>query len=151
MAFPALLEKKSYFLFGPRQTGKTFLIRPTLREAKVYDLLDTSIYLALSQNPERIAQEFAPQDCIVVIDEIQRLPNLLKNAHRLIEERGVRFLLTGSSALKLRRGGMNVLGGRARTRVLHPLTCREPGGQFDINCIASGEGVHVRIQECNGS
>ena len=72
---PALLEKKSYFLFGPRQTGKTFLIRHTLTNARIYDLLDTSIYLALSRDPGRIGQELTPQDRIVVIDEIQRLPS----------------------------------------------------------------------------
>lgn len=129
---PALVKKKSYFLFGPRQTGKTFLIRHTLEGVRVYDLLDTSIYLALSQNPGRIAQELTPQDRIVVIDEIQRLPELLNEVHRLIEERGIRFLLTGSSARKLRRGGVNLLGGRARTKYLHPLTYRELGNRFDL-------------------
>ncbi len=129
---PALVKKKSYFLFGPRQTGKTFLIRHTLKGVRVYDLLDTSIYLALSHNPGRIAQELNPQDRIVVIDEIQRLPELLNEVHRLIEERGVCFLLTGSSARKLRRGGVNLLGGRARTKYLYPLTYRELGNRFDL-------------------
>ncbi len=127
-----LLGKKSYFLFGPRQTGKTFLIRHTLKNARIYDLLDTSLYLALSQNPGRIAEEILPQDEIVVIDEIQRLPDLLNEVHRLIEERGIRFLLTGSSARKLRRGGVNLLGGRARTKYLAPLTYKELGGHFDL-------------------
>jgi predicted AAA+ superfamily ATPase len=130
---PALLNKKSHFLFGPRQTGKTFLIRHTLKDVRVYDLLDTSVYLALSQNPGRIAQELTPKDRIVVIDEIQRLTDLLNEVHRLIEERGVRFLLTGSSARKLRRGGVNLLGGRARTKYLHPLTYIELGDRFDLN------------------
>lgn len=129
---PALLEKKSHFLLGPRQTGKTFLIRHALKGARVYDLLDSSIYLALSRRPERIAQELTPQDRVVVIDEIQRLPELLNEVHRLIEERGIRFLLTGSSARKLRRGGVNLLGGRARTTHLHPLTYRELGRRFDL-------------------
>ena len=130
--FPQLLSKKSHFLLGPRQTGKTSLIRHTLKGVRLYDLLDTSTYLALSQNPGRIAQELTPQDRVVVIDEIQRLPGLLNEVHRLIEERGVRFLLTGSSARKLRRGGVNLLGGRARTKYLHPLTYRELGDQFDF-------------------
>jgi len=68
----------------------------------------------------------------VVIDEVQRLPILLNEVHRLIEERGVRFLLTGSSARRLRQGGVNLLGGRARTRYLHPLTYRELGAHFDL-------------------
>ena len=75
---------------------------------------------------------WTPQDRLVVIDEIQRLPDLLNEVHRLIETRGVRFLLTGSSARKLRRGGVNLLGGRARTKYLHPLTCRELGAHFDL-------------------
>lgn len=136
----ALLEKKSHFLFGPRQTGKTSLVRHTLGGTKVYDLLDTGIYLALSQNPERLAQELKPKDRIVVIDEIQRLPNLLNEVHRLIEERGIRFLLTGSSARKLRRGGVNLLGGRARTKHLHPLTYQELGKHFDLDR-AIGRGL----------
>jgi len=129
---PALMEKKSHFLFGPRQTGKTSLIHHTLKGVKIYDLLDTSVYLALSQNPGRIGQELTPKDRIVVIDEIQRLPELLNEVHRLIEAHGTRFLLTGSSARKLRRGGVNLLGGRARTKYLHPLTYRELGDKFDL-------------------
>ena len=104
LKLPPLLEKKSYFLFGPRQTGKTFLIKKSLKGTKVYDLLDTSVFLALSQNPGRIEQEITPRDRLVVIDEIQRLPELLNEVHRLIENRGIHFLLTGSSARKLRRG-----------------------------------------------
>lgn len=129
---PGLLAKRSHFLFGPRQTGKTSLVRHSLKEAKVYDLLDTSVFLALSRNPGRLAEELKPRDSILVIDEIQRLPILLNEVHRLMESRGVRFLLTGSSARKLRRGGVNLLGGRARTKNLHPLTWKELGGRFDL-------------------
>jgi len=128
----SLLEKKSHFLFGPRQTGKTFLITHSLQGVRVYDLLDTSVFLALSRDPSRIEQELGPGDRVVVIDEIQRLPGLLNEVHRLIEGRGVRFLLTGSSARKLRRGGVNLLGGRARTKFLHPLTRKELGEHFDL-------------------
>ena len=128
-----LLRQKSHFLFGPRQTGKTFLARRMLKNARFYDLLDSSTYLALSQNPGRIAEEVSSLDRIVVIDGIQRIPGLLNEVHRLIEERGIRFLLTGSSTRKLRRGGVNLLGGRARTRHLHPLTYRELKGGFDLN------------------
>jgi predicted AAA+ superfamily ATPase len=129
---PALLKKRSYFLLGPRQTGKTALLRRTLPAARVYDLLDTSVYLALSQAPGRLAQELGPADRLVVIDEIQRLPELLNEVHRLMENRGIRFLLTGSSARKLRRGGVNLLGGRARIQYLHPLTSQELGDRFDL-------------------
>ncbi len=127
-----LLGKKSHFLFGPRQVGKTYLVRHTLKGVRLYDLLDSSIYLSLSRNPGRIAEELTPQDRIIVIDEIQRIPALLNEVHRLIEERGIRFLLTGSSARKLCRGGVNLLGGRARTKYLHPLTYKELGEGFDL-------------------
>src|SRR4030066_477531 len=129
---PFLLQKKSHFLFGPRQTGKTSLIRHSLKGVRSYDLLYNSVYLSLSQDPGRIAQEINPRDKIVVGDEIQRLPVLLNEIHRMIEERGIRFLLTGSSARKLRRGGVNLLGGRARTKYMHPLPYRELGNQFDL-------------------
>lgn len=128
----ALLEKKSHFLLGPRQTGKTFLVRHSLKGVRSYDLLDSSVYLTLSRNPGRIGEELDADERFVVIDEIQRLPELLNEAHRLIEERGVRFLLMGSSARKLRRGGVNLLGGRARTKYLHPLTYRELGERFSV-------------------
>jgi predicted AAA+ superfamily ATPase len=134
----AWLTKKSHFLFGPRQTGKSTLVRRRLPRARIYDLLDGAVYLALSR-PGRLGEELSPKDRLVVIDEVQRLPEILNEVHRLIEERGVRFLLTGSSARKLRRGGVNLLGGRARTRHLHPLTRRELGAAFDLNrAIARG-------------
>jgi predicted AAA+ superfamily ATPase len=127
-----LLSKKSHFLLGPRQTGKTFLIHHTLKNVRVYDLLDSEVFLTLSRNPGHIFEELQPQDRIVVIDEIQRLPELLNEVHRIIETRGIRFLLTGSSARKLRRGGINLLGGRARTKYLHPLTYKELNKHFDL-------------------
>jgi predicted AAA+ superfamily ATPase len=128
----ALLARKSHFLLGPRLTGKTTLLRRTLPGARVYDLLDSAVYLALSRNPGRIAEELPAGTDVVAIDEIQRLPELLNEVHRLIEERGVRFLLTGSSARKLRRGGVNLLGGRARVKYLHPLTYAELDTHFDL-------------------
>lgn len=127
-----LLAKKSYFLLGPRQTGKSFLVSHTLAGMRVYDLLDSPTYLALSRNPERIAQEVTERDRMVVIDEVQRLPHLLNEVHRLIEARRIRFLLTGSSARKFRGGGVNLLGGRARTQYLHPLTSHELGAEFNL-------------------
>lgn len=129
---PALLARKSHFLFGPRQTGKTTLIRRTLPEARVYDLLDNAVFLDLSQRPGRLMEELTPAVEVIAIDEIQRLPLLLNEVQRIIETHGVRFLLTGSSARKLRRGGVNLLGGRARKKVLHPLTWLELGEHFDL-------------------
>jgi predicted AAA+ superfamily ATPase len=136
---PVLLRGKSHFLLGPRQTGKSTLIQAQLPDVVTYDLLDSSVFLSLSQDPARLSQELTPSTKIVAIDEIQRLPDLLNEVHRLIEQRGIRFLLTGSSARKLRRGGVNLLGGRARTRYLHPLTWKELGGHFDLNrALAAG-------------
>jgi predicted AAA+ superfamily ATPase len=133
----SLLARKSHFLLGPRQTGKTFLVHQALPAARVYDLLDSATYLALSRDPGRIAQEISAGDRIVVIDEVQRLPELLNEVHRLIERRRLHFLLTGSSARKLRGGGVNLLGGRARTLYLHPLTSRELGARFDLRRAAA--------------
>ncbi len=127
-----LLKKKSIFLFGPRQVGKTWLIKHALPRCRTYDLLDSRTYLKLNRSPERLEQELRPEDRIVVLDEIQKVPHLLDEVHRLIESRGIHFLLTGSSARKLRRGGVNLLGGRARTRTLHPFTYRELGERFDL-------------------
>jgi predicted AAA+ superfamily ATPase len=133
------LGTKSHFLFGPRQTGKTFLIHQVFSGIRVYDLLESSVYLSLSRNPGLLEEQLLPEEKVVVIDEVQRLPELLNEVHRLIEKKRIRFLLTGSSARKLRRGGVNLLGGRARIRQLHPLTSRELGTQFSLGkAIARG-------------
>jgi uncharacterized protein len=128
----ALTNKKSHFLLGPRQTGKTFLIRETLPNCKYYNLLASDVFLKLSQAPQRIREELSPEDKVIVIDEIQKLPELLDEVQLLIEEKGIHFLLTGSSARKLKQHGINMLGGRARIKHMHPLTCREIGQDFDL-------------------
>ncbi len=121
----ASLRRKSCFLFGPRQTGKSTLVRHTLPGARIYNLLDADVYSLLGRRPSILREEAEDGDRIVVIDEIQKLPSLLDEVHLMIEERGTRFLLTGSSARKLRRGGVNLLGGRARELRMHPLVYRE--------------------------
>lgn len=124
-----LLSKKSFFLFGPRATGKTHLIRDQLtNQAYLIDLLKSDLYLRLSQNPsdlEFLLASPSAQNKIAVIDEIQKVPQLLDEVHRLIEEKGMRFLLTGSSARKLKRGQANLLAGRAWSASLFPLCSRE--------------------------
>jgi predicted AAA+ superfamily ATPase len=125
-----LAGRKSLFLFGPRQTGKTALVRHALPGARIYDLLDGDVFLTLSRRPAQLGEELGPEDRLVVLDEIQKLPVLLDEVHRLIEQRQVRFVLTGSSARKLRRGGVNLLGGRAPSRTLHPFIYRELGDEF---------------------
>jgi len=127
---------RSCFLFGPRQTGKSMLVRETLPpETPVYNLLDHRVFLDLSSDPSRIRQEMEARnlrDKLVVVDEIQKLPVLMDEVHLLIETRGLRFLLTGSSARKLKRSGVNLLGGRARSRHLHPLSWKELGAAFQL-------------------
>jgi len=130
-------SSRSCFLFGPRQTGKSMLLRETLPpDTPVYNLLDHRVFLDLSTDPSRIRQELEARnlrDSLVVVDEIQKLPSLMDEVHLLIETRGLRFLLTGSSARKLKRSGVNLLGGRARARHLHPLSWKEVGPGFELS------------------
>lgn len=120
---PKFLSKKSHFLLGPRAVGKSHLVKSQLPEAQIFDLLDNSVYDSLLRNPHLLASEIKKP--LVVIDEIQKIPRLLDEVHRLIEDKKIKFLLTGSSARKLRRGGANLLAGRARSLELFPLTSRE--------------------------
>ena len=129
-----LLAMKSFFLFGPRATGKTTLIRQQLaKTATIIDLLDSRYYLRLSGAPHELESiiDAGPAD-IIVIDEIQRIPELLNEIHRLIENRNFTFLLTGSSARKLRRGKANLLAGRVWNAGMFPLIYREIP-DFDLN------------------
>ncbi len=119
-----LLSKRSHFLFGPRGVGKSTLIAETLPDAEVYDLLDASVFQRLVRDPTLISQE-TKSTTLVVIDEIQKLPLLLDEVQRLIVKRKQKFLLTGSSARKLRKGGANLLAGRAYQASLFPLTFQE--------------------------
>jgi predicted AAA+ superfamily ATPase len=121
---PNLLKKRSYFLMGPRGTGKSTLIEQTLPKARIYDLLDASQFQRLLLDPTLLAQE-TKADTLVVIDEIQKLPSLLDEVQRLIVKRKQTFLLTGSSARKLKKGGANLLAGRAFQASLFPLTSQE--------------------------
>ena len=128
---PELLEKKSFFLFGARATGKTTLIQTSLPQALVIDLLDTRTYKVLLQDAGALADLIRGNQKIVVIDEIQKLPNLLDEVHRLIQKERRTFLLTGSSARKLKHGSANLLAGRAREARLFPLTWPEINS-FDL-------------------
>jgi predicted AAA+ superfamily ATPase len=120
-----LLKEKSFFLFGPRSTGKSTLIRQQLPEAIVYDLLDDEIFKRLLERPKLLSEENADPAILIVIDEIQRLPQLLHEVHRLITKEKRKFLLTGSSARKLNRAGVNLLAGRAWRADFFPLTFNE--------------------------
>jgi predicted AAA+ superfamily ATPase len=127
------LPDRSFFLFGPRGVGKTTWLREVLADASFFDLLDSSLYLEFSQSPGNLEAMIGnlPKGSWVVIDEIQKIPYLLDEVHRLMETRGWRFALCGSSARKLRRGGVNLLGGRAITRNLDTFSHKELGDLFD--------------------
>ena len=122
-----LLKKKSFFLFGPRATGKSTLVKQQLlNTAGIIDLLDSRLFLRLSSAPHDLEEIIDARNTnLVVIDEIQRIPELLNEVHRLIEDRKMRFLLTGSSARKLKRGNANLLAGRVWEAGLYPLTWKE--------------------------
>ncbi len=130
------LPRGSFFLFGPRGTGKTTWLRSVLPGALVVDLLRPGEYRRLSARPERLAQRVrsAPPGSDIVVDEIQRVPELLNAVHSLMQSGGGhRFILTGSSARKLRHGGVNLLAGRAILRTMHPFMAGELGCSFDLD------------------
>lgn len=126
------LKRKSVFLLGPRQTGKSSYIREQLPGHILYNLLLPDLYSRLNIDPESLIREIQDASKIVVIDEIQRIPKLLDVVHYLIEERKVRFLLTGSSARKLKSTQINMLGGRARLKHLNPFTFNELGAKYSL-------------------
>ena len=126
-------QNKSFFLFGPRGTGKTTWVKSTFPDAVYIDLLEAEIFNDLLANPQRL-ESFIPKDFKnwIIIDEIQKIPELLDEVHRLIEKYKYKFILTASSARKLRKKGVNLLGGRALTYFLHPLTSKELKDDFDL-------------------
>ena len=138
--FSSVISRKSLFLFGPRQTGKTSYIKNQLLKdtevALYWTLLDGRLRLKLESDIGLLRQEVEIKDlhdCLIVIDEIQKCPQLLDEVHYLIEERNIRFVLTGSSARKLKKAGVNLLGGRAAERHVHPFTYPEIGSHRDYN------------------
>lgn len=131
LSLQEILKSKSCFLFGPRQTGKTSLILQQFPKAKKIDLLESDTYRKFTTNPERLRQELN-QESLIIIDEIQRIPELLFEVHHMIEKNHSRFLLTGSNPKKLRKKGVNLLGGRARSRILHPFIKTELGAHYDF-------------------
>ncbi len=124
----------SFFVFGPRGTGKTTWTKKTFPSALYLDLLESELFNDLLANPGRL-ENLIPKgfNGRIIIDEVQRVPELLNEVHRLIENRGNRFILTGSSPRKLRKRGHNLLAGRALTLYMHQLTAAELGKDFDLN------------------
>jgi len=131
------LGTETFFLWGPRQTGKTTLLREDYSDAMWIDLLKADEFRRYLQNPELLRGELAARESVrqVVIDEVQKVPQLLDEVHWLHENRGIRFALCGSSARKVKRGQANLLGGRAVRYELHGLTALELARDFDLNRI----------------
>lgn len=127
--------KESFFLFGPRGTGKSTWLRSRYQNALWIDLLEPESFRAYSARPERLKELVFgnPENKTVVIDEVQKAPDLLDVVHSLIEKKyGIQFILTGSSSRKLKRTGVDLLAGRALMRSLHPFMAAELKGEFNL-------------------
>jgi predicted AAA+ superfamily ATPase len=128
---------ETFFLWGPRQTGKSTLLRRRYGDGRWVDLLKADEFRRYVSRPELLRQELEAEDpgsgCQIVIDEIQKVPALLDEVHWLIENRGFHFALCGSSARKVKRGAANLLGGRAIRYELHGLSAREIGRDFNLD------------------
>ena len=134
--YPRLLKapEQSFFLFGLRGSGKSTWALRTFPDASRFDLLDEGLYQDFLRDARLFGRELRriPEGQTVIVDEVQRLPVLLNEVHRFIESRGLRFVLLGSSARKLKQAGTNLLAGRALRRIMHPLLPQELGADFDL-------------------
>jgi len=125
-----LPARQSAFLWGPRKTGKTTLLKQRFPKSIIYDFLKTDFFLAVIKNPALLREQILsqPRELLkepIIIDEVQKIPAVLDEVHWLIENKGLRFILCGSSARKLKRGQANLLGGRAWRYELFPLVSKE--------------------------
>lgn len=125
----------SFFLFGLRGVGKSTWVRQTFPDAVRFDLLDEGLYQSYLRDPRLFGRELLRVNPghTIVVDEVQRLPVLLNEVHRFIEDRGLRFVLLGSSAKKLKQAGTNLLAGRVLRRIMSPFLPAELGADFDLN------------------
>ncbi len=121
----------SAFLWGPRKTGKTYWINKYYKDGIIIDLLKTDVFADYASRPLLLRERYQEHHGLIIIDEIQMVPDLLNEIHWLIENSHVSFLMTGSSARKLLRGHANLLGGRAWRYAMAPLTYGETRG-FDL-------------------
>jgi len=133
-----LPANRSAFLWGPRKVGKSYWIHHALPKATVIDLLKTDVFAEYAGRPALLRERFQDHWGLIVLDEVQKVPSLLDEVHWLIENKGLSFLLTGSSARKLRRGHANLLGGRAWRRTMVPLSALEVEGFELERVMASG-------------
>ncbi len=132
-----LPKRQSAFLWGPRKTGKTTYLRASFPGSLRYDMLQTDLFLEFTKRPFLLREQLLAADPErlkepIIIDEVQKVPQLLDEIHWLIENKGLRFILCGSSARKVKRGKGNLLGGRAWRYELHPLVSAEVG---DLNLL----------------
>ncbi|MES2615212.1 MAG: DUF4143 domain-containing protein [Bdellovibrionota bacterium] len=126
-------SQESIFIWGPRQTGKSTLLHFIFPMATRIDLLKNNVYMKYKNNPSLLREEILlSNDSIVLVDEVQKIPELLDEVHWLIENKGVKFVLCGSSARKLKRGHANLLGGRALRYELFGLIAQEIGAEFNL-------------------
>ena len=126
-------SEQSYFLLGPRGVGKSYFTANKYKKALFFDLLDSDIYIKFLASPRRLSESIpSPFRQWIIIDEIQKIPALLDEVHRLIEKRKLKFILTGSSARKLKTKNVNLLAGRAWTEYMYPLTAEELGKDFSL-------------------
>jgi len=126
------IKSQSFFIYGPRGVGKSNWVKNHFNKGPYIDLLRAQTFNELSANPSRLEELIPPGSEWVVIDEVQKLPSLLDEVHRLIENKKIKFVLTGSSARKLRKQGVNLLAGRALTTYMHPLTVQELRSDFNL-------------------
>ena len=127
--------KSSFFLLGPRGTGKSTWLKYHFKKAKMINLLDEALYQSYLEDISLFYEtlKLLKPHSWVVVDEIQRMPNLLNEVHRLIEEKKLKFALTGSSARKLRKTGVNLLAGRAHRHFMYPFTPKELVYDFNLD------------------
>src|SRR3990167_4312980 len=138
MDFKRLLKApaQSFFLFGPRATGKSTWLRRTYPNSLHIDLLRNDIYFAMTSSPAAFRERVLahdPKKTWIIVDEIQRVPHLLNDVHSLIESDDYHFALSGSSARKLKRGHANLLAGRALVKHMYPLVFAEYGDAITLN------------------
>src|SRR3990167_8098387 len=148
-----LPEKKSFFLFGPRQTGKSTLIESLWKENVWHiDLLHHEEFIKYTKEPELFRKEATQKItkekiATLFVDEIQRVPPILNEVHSLMESFPCQFILTGSSARKLKRGGANLLAGRAVQRFLFPFVYQEIQDEFDLEDVLRFGSLPVLYQK----
>lgn len=131
LCLPVLEPGQTRFLVGPREAGKSALVRHNLPQMRALDLVDPATFFHLSREPERLGQDGEGHD-LVIIEEVQKLPEVLPVVRRLAEARGTRFILTASSIRRLKRDDFDLFGGAQAVHRLHPLTSRELGDRFDL-------------------